>query len=216
MRKIYSKLMYAIFVCLSLTLQVFGQESKQETDVNVKYRWDVSLDLYQLFYNGGGNVMLRYMPNNKYGAYRFQIGSSHFSNRNSRTPSIDTTTNQPTIGAKYQLKGANVDIKIGYEFHKGKGRHQVFFGGDLGYSYDYGNNNYNGIGTYRNNTVALYPFIGVKYRILNRLSLSTEMTVRTLYYVQKQYDSRDNLIADDKMFAVNFVPLRLINVSYHF
>jgi hypothetical protein len=194
---------------------VCAQKNSMKIDsVPKPCKWDVSLDLYQLFYSGSGNVMIRYSPTPK-GAFRLSIGNSSIGNRKN-LQYLDSTgarLNDPYVLLK--TKGSNLSLRSGYEFHKNSGRHQLYYGLDAVFIYTYFGN-FDPVLPASIHNFGLTPFIGVKYQILNRLSLSAELSCSLSYRVLKGFNDEHRVVSKDKSYYANFEPLRFINISYHF
>ncbi|MHA4739631.1 hypothetical protein [Dyadobacter sp. MSC1_007] len=208
---------FLIFVVIISTGSVFAQSTsdtqKEPDNTGKSYKYDISLDLYQLFLNGKANVMYRYGSWEK-GAFRVQLGASNWGRRENNSSKFDTIPDPS--GSKFIYKSGYIDFKVGYEFHKSINKHQIFYGSDIGYSHYFANNNQINNGVLRNNTISLSPFFGLKYRILPRLSASIELALSLDYYVQRAFSHQDVQLSEDKQLSVSFIPLRFLNVSYHF
>lgn len=148
------------------------------------------------------------------GAFRVQLEASNWDRRENNSSKFDTIPGP--AGSKFIYKAGSVNFGAGYEFHKSKNKHQIFYGSDIGRGHYFANNNQANNGVLRNNTITISPFFGVKYRILFRLSASMEMALSLDYYVQRAFSHQDVQFAEDKQLSLSFLPLRFLSVSYHF
>ncbi|MCF0075219.1 hypothetical protein LZD49_32350 [Dyadobacter sp. CY261] len=212
--KVTDSYKYAIVVlCLLLSTNSVAQEEPNNEKKTPLYKYDLSIDLYQLFSNGEATVMLRYGSWEK-GALRAQLGTSYFSNRENNSSQFDTIPQPPS--SKFKFKTGNLNLRIGYEFHKSYDKHQIFYGSDIGYGHYFADNSYINVGVAKNNKISLTPFFGVKYKIIPRLSVSMEMALSMEYFVQSQFNHLNIKQGEDKQLSISFYPLRFLNVSYHF
>jgi len=179
------------------------------------YRWDISLDIYNLF-RGYRNVMLRYAPK-KNGAYRLSI-DHHFTGYADEASYRDSITG--IVGNKshvvYKVWNYYVIAQLGYEFRKNLGRHQLFYGTDIGVDFHYLKAEAPYLYTSRRLDGGLYPFAGLKYRITDRLSISAETSISLIYHGARDYGRDSHPIMTSQRFSSYFNPLSAINVSYHF
>lgn len=159
--------------------------------------------------------MLRYSPNQK-GSIRILVGNSSVSVRNAYQ--YNDSTGKPLASLVKVLKSKNgtISTRLGYEFHLNSGRHQIYYGADLSYTYYSYNTKPITVVPYNVTDIALNPFVGVKYRILERLSASVEITGSIYRNVVKTKSLVASTEAKDKSHGFSFNPLRVINVSYHF
>ncbi|MGN7889455.1 hypothetical protein [Dyadobacter sp. 22481] len=212
--KIFFKCILALgTICTLYSPVATAQEGTKDEKKVPSYKSDISLDLYQLFSNGKANVMFRYGTWEK-GALRIQLGSSYLSNRENNSSKFDTIPDPPN--SKFKYKTGDIDVRIGYEFHKSVNKHQIFYGSDIGYTHYFANNSQVNNGVIRNNSISITPFFGLKYRILPRLSASMEMALSLNYYVQSAFSHQNVKLAEDNELSLSFFPLRFLNVSYHF
>jgi hypothetical protein len=199
---------------------VFGQatshstESKKEPNRS-EYKNELNLDLYSLLRSGTTTVMFRYAPHS-HGAYRFALGNSSASHRNAYVYS-DSSGKLNSIPMKtLDSKAVAANARVGYELRKNSGKHQLYYGLDFEFNYYSFYVKPHDILPYRNYGYSLVPFVGVKYRLLGRLSLSVEMNGSVSYRILKIRTLTGDPAAKDTYFDFAFDPLRAINVSYHF
>ncbi|MCF0050118.1 hypothetical protein LXM25_08630 [Dyadobacter sp. LJ53] len=204
---------------LWLNYQVLGQEkppekAKQTSKEFKDYKWDASLDMYYIFY-GYSTVMIRYAPKLK-GAYRLSIGhhTAGFDNDLKYVDSLDDPLNDPAL--RVSSRNYKVVAKVGYEFRKNAGKHQLIYGLDVNIAYDDLKQQNPIYHPERRFAGGLYPFVGLKYRILNRLSISAETTISIHYTKSQSFNEDGSLTYARRYFGSDFNPLSALNVSYHF
>ncbi|MCF2486895.1 hypothetical protein [Dyadobacter sp. CY347] len=204
---------------LWLSLHVYGQEKPPEITKKASkefkdFKWDASIDMYYIFY-GYSTVLLRYAPKSK-GAYRLSIGHHTAGVQEDYTfvDSAQKPLEDPAISASN--RNYNVVAKVGYEFRKNAGQHQLFYGLDVNIAYDNLKQREPIYHPERRLSGGLYPFVGLKYRILDRLSISAETTIAFNYTNWRTYTEDGYLAHSNKHFGTHFNPLSALNVSYHF
>jgi hypothetical protein len=202
---------------LWLSLHVHGQEKPPEkvkqTNKDFKdYKWDVSIGLHG-WVGAYSNLMIRYSPKSK-GAFRFSL-----ENHDSRitkdwflTDTLGNSINRPVV----KDKSFNVVAIVGYEFRRNSGKQQIFYGVDLQPSINNYTDHKQTSYPLRIYGLGLNPFIGIKYRILNRLSISAETSFSVKFEASRAHDLNDKFIRwKSKNIYTSFNPLRVINISYH-
>jgi hypothetical protein len=102
-----------LFFCVLLITKTWGQNTSREPKQLVnKYKWDVSLDMYNLMKTGDGLVMLRYKVKDE-GAIRLKLGGSISST------DVNAIVDPLNPAVKiYTQKSDNFSSALGYEFHK--------------------------------------------------------------------------------------------------
>lgn len=196
----------------------WGQNPLKNSDDFVnKYKWDVSLDTYRLFRNGGATVFFKYSSNKK-GAFRMAIEDGGANRSTFETTGLDTIS----IKGNIIRHTTNIGIVTGYEWRKSIGRHSLYCGGDISFIFRSSRTKYINYTIpqflpSRDYVINLIPFIGLKYQLFDRLSLSSEANINLGYNVRNILtpDRRD-IESSAKTLGVGFNPLRLINLSYHF
>jgi hypothetical protein len=158
--------------------------------------------------------MLRYAPDSK-GAYRFALEGGI--NRFEATFLDDTLYN-----STYIQNGANLGIRTGYEWHKNVNRHQFFYGTDVGFTFR-SNRAYwvdpqgPEFAPSRDYVFAIQPFAGIKYRLLDHLSVSAECSLNLSFLKRNILEAdKKTIVNRSKSYSGSFVPLRFLNISYHF
>ncbi|WP_439580929.1 hypothetical protein [Dyadobacter bucti] len=179
------------------------------------YKWDVSLDIYSLF-RGYRNVLLRYAPEEK-GAYRLSI-DHHFMGYADEASYRDSTTGVISNKSQvvYKVWNYYVIAQLGYEFRKNLGRHQLFYGADIGADFHYLKAEAPYSYTSRRLDCGISPFAGLKYRITDRLSISAETGISVNYHRARDDERHPHPIITSRRFSSYFDPLSAINISYHF
>lgn len=206
------EIILTLICCFVLWDTVLGQDLKPKGDPSELYKWDASLDVLNLF-KGFSGVMIRYSPGYK-GAFRFAIGNvSHV--KNEHTQYYDTTGTVPQQQL-YKRKTFNISTLLGYEWRKDYGRHQLFYGTDLGFDYNWAREYVVTLYPAKVYSMSVHPFVGLKYRISNRLSISAEALFTARYSTVKSFGPRKTVKSKGETYGFAFDPLRLINVSYHF
>ncbi|WP_019941465.1 hypothetical protein [Dyadobacter beijingensis] len=213
----------ALFISVTAALSSFAvhvshaqsaMRNTAKTDSMIQaQRWDVSIDLFRLSYGKSQSVMIRYGTWNK-GAWRLCLGNGGYSDL--KVGSEPDTLGGQTPVPDYRHKGASLDFQLGYEAHKSIKRHQLFFGSDITYQFSFGSYTYPPNGRGSISTIGLGPFVGVKYRILGRLSVSIEAQAHFAYNVQRFAPNQGTAWDDNRLLSVNFYPVHSINLSYHF
>ncbi|TLU99084.1 hypothetical protein [Dyadobacter luticola] len=178
------------------------------------FKWDASLNVYQLFRSGSGTLMLRYAPH-KNGAYRLSLGLLN-SGTNKYQVYQDSLGSPSTDPYVFRKIGRALEIQLGYERQKNVGRHQLFFGMDAQAYYSYDHSQPSMILPIRMYVLSAIPFVGIKYRILNRLSVSAETGASFSVRLYRNLDFDKNIIAKQTGYFLSFESLRVINLSYHF
>ena len=208
-------------LCLFAVLPIaesMAQHSDSPQTSSDPYKFDVSLDLYNLFYKGEAGVMLRYALSPK-GALRLRLEGSVGKTEHAG----QLTQGGPTVPLM-TYKSYVYDVALGYEFHKNRDRFQLFYGPEVSYRRQLGEFTY--YPGYANPKISppdisifrAGAFVGLKYYILKRLSVSSETHLSYSRLTNKAYDF-DNpgiLVIDSRSNFVSFTGLRFLNVSFHF
>jgi len=182
------------------------------------YKFDLSLDLYNLFVRGNAGVMLRYGQKDV-GAFRVRLSGSTGKTINSGQ-SVPSAPVVPFLTSK----STQYDASVGYEFHKNRKNFQLFFGPELSIYRLVGKNEYAtgysgpSIGRPDVRILQTGGFIGVKYFILKRLSISSETHLSYKWSTTKVYeiDITEKMIGQGESRYLSFDQLRFLNVSFHF
>ena len=202
-----------------LGADAFSQQAKKppEKAVNAKlpFKWDVSLNLYPLIRSGHLGFLIRYSPNQR-GAFRLAFDNVQFGKTKSTQyigvidgPRLDTIrVTTSTFGYGTQ--------RIGYEVHFNSGQHQLYCGMDLGFFFNYERHNPGIAHTSRMYQLSANPFVGLKYRVLDRLSLSAELSGQLLYQLRSVIAHNRETMSDNKLWALSVESSHFFNISYHF
>jgi hypothetical protein len=204
---------------LGLILGLFPKTQAQsalssKNDLVNTYQWDVSLDLYRLLRFNNPVVMVRYAPNDR-GAYRFSIGDDTGGRRFRQFFDNQLAVDEKTRGFL---------ISSGYEWHKNRNRHQLYYGADLELGHQYvkqkifvsTTGEFAPSSSYQING---YAFVGIKYRITKELSLSMEGAIRPGYslHLLKSIDGTGSKnFGVGHTFNLGIIPINHLNISYHF
>ena len=129
---------------------------------------------------------LTYRRHFKLGNIRFAIGGN-FTNRDQEVGSAYSATD-------FHYKTNAINVRVGWEFFNNLGkRWQVYYGIDFKQAYSYTQDDVNGYdGSYaygyksKYQTYGLSPLLGFKFKILKRLSISTEASFM-VYMQQREY-----------------------------
>ncbi|KAA0991515.1 hypothetical protein [Dyadobacter aurulentus] len=202
-----------------LGMNAFCQQATKppEKAVNAKlpFKWDLTLHLVPHLLNGNVGFMARYSPNQK-GAFRLAIDNVEFGKTKSAQyigvidgPRLDTIR-VTTVKYGYGRQ------RIGYEIHFNSERHQLYSGVDLGFAYNYERHNPGLAYSARKHDFSAHPFVGVRYRLLNRLSLSAELSGELKYQRQSLIAHNRDTISKDELWAITIDSIHLLNISYHF
>jgi hypothetical protein len=184
--------------------------SNKKNEINIGY-----FNLFEL--NSINNFGIGYKCVMGNGAFR--IGTSFYYNYSDRS---DNSYNN------YQSTQKSITIfpRIGYEFRQNYNRIIVYYGFDLcGSIGEYMNKNYYS-GTYNskevitNSGIGLSPFIGVKFFINKRISISTETSFNFMYSCEKSksstiYDTHVNE-TDTRSIIAKLSPLGIVSINFHF
>jgi len=198
-----------------LNYQAQGQEKPPEkTKTPVKefkdYKWDASIGVNN-WGLGYSNLMLRYAPKLK-GAYRFSI-ENHNSSVGKDHYYADSSGNAV---AHRIMKNFQAVTSLGYEFRRNKGRHQIFYGTDLQFSFRTSDDRMRDFYPNRAFAFGIHPFVGIKYRILNRLSVSGETTLLFDYNIEQAFGSSKHVKTSNRSyFSTYYNAIQIINVTYH-
>lgn len=205
---------------LWLSYGVQGQDQKKPPEtaksskVPIDYKWDASVDMYHIFW-GYGIIMLRYAPN-KNGAYRFVINNINIGKRKDQqySDSLGNLNNEPlTI---YKRKSYDLSVQAGYEFHRTSVRHQIFYGLDMDFYGNFFDEDPASIVQSRIYNFGIIPFAGLKYRIIDRLSVSAELSCSLRYNLVTGFNEHKIKVHKGQSWDFSFNSLRVINLSYHF
>lgn len=203
---------------IGISNTLYSQESRLAKDSLQIFNWEASIDLYGLIRNGEGKVYLKY-ANRPNSAYRISIlgGISN----TSAEDKFDLNGNSQN--GKYVERGNSFGLSLGHEWRKNKKKHQLYFGVELdlyrsqqshSYPFDWQGPK---VGSYQIYRIGILPFVGVKYHLTNRLSISSECSLDFSHAVNKNLRFNSNeVISIGKSTGIYFKPFRLINVSYHF
>ena len=191
MKKIFLTLTLA-----SLLLSGFAQDSLRTKPRNNEFGIDatgfikqfisLSISEYPQYYSP--TYYLTYRRHFKPGNIRFAIGGNYSSR--DLSPAFAGDTN------KYRAKSSGLDTRVGWEFYNNLGkRWQVYYGIDFTVSYSYSKNDapywnggYANGSESRIQTYGLSPLLGFKFKILKRLSISTEASF--IIYMQQTENRR--------------------------
>ena len=149
-------------------------------------------------------------------AYRFVINNISVGKRKDQqyTDSLGNPANDPlTI---FKKKSCNLSVQAGYEFHRTSGRHQIFYGFDMDFYGNFFDEHPASIMQSRIYNLGLIPFAGLKYRIVDRLSLSAEVGCSLRYNLINGFSENKIKVHKGQSWDFSFNSLRLINLSYHF
>lgn len=201
-------------------INTFAQTDKRAENFKNVYHWDVSLDMYNLLKSGNPAVLLRWKPQKLRGAFRLGLGLD-----TGKTKTEVDTNNSGTLQHLYTQNGQNsYSLRFGYEFQKPSKRFVLFYGPELYYlreklDIDYAPN-YQGarISTpIVTNQYNLRGLVGVRYFILDRLSVSSETMLNAGLQRRKSYNTATSdwgAITTD--LYLKFYSLYALNVSFHF
>jgi hypothetical protein len=105
-------------------------------------------------------------------------------------------------------------LQIGKEWQKQIGRFQLLYGMDIEHQFEYRKDDllFPQIGSTNIHRVALNPFLGVKFFIDARFSLSFESTW-SFFYTRGKRKQKQLSYSD---FATNIFPVYAVNFSYYF
>ncbi|WP_149241885.1 hypothetical protein [Dyadobacter sp. 32] len=206
------EIILTLICCFVLGNTVSGQGLKAQKDSLVLFKWDVSLDVLNLF-KGYRGVMIRYAPGSR-GAFRLAISSlSHSTDEHFQY--YDTTGTVPQHQL-YKRKTFNLSTLLGYERRKDYGRHQLFYGMDIGVDYNWAREYIVTLYPAKVYSIGVHPFVGLKYRVSNRLSISAEALFTAQRKIVKNFGPRNIVASKSNSYGFALDPLRLINISYHF
>ncbi|MCF2493596.1 hypothetical protein [Dyadobacter chenhuakuii] len=200
---------------LWLSIHVYGQEKPPETTKKASkefkdYKWDASIGLIG-WVGSFGNLMIRYAPKSK-GAYRFSL-ENYDSSSGKDYYYADSAGN----AVPYRLMdNFNAAATLGYEFRRNSGKHQLFYGADFQFSYHKSHDQR--YDPFPNQTYGfgLNPFAGIKYRIINRLSISAETALIFKYNIEQTlHADKETTRSRTRYFNTYFNAVRIINVTYH-
>ncbi len=205
---------------LWLSYDVQGQDQKKPPEtaksskVPIDYKWDASVDMYHLF-RGHSNVMIRYAPRKK-GAYRLGIADHLFGRGKDVFYRDSTGVIHDTVKMVHKMRYYYVVAKVGYEFRKKAGKHQLFYGTDIKFTFHRDRSEPPAFDHPKTFECGLYPFVGFNYRISDRLSVSSEMAVSLSYKRYWSYDPDNRPLTASQSLNSLFDPLSAINITYHF
>ncbi|MCF2500896.1 hypothetical protein [Dyadobacter chenhuakuii] len=202
---------------LWLSIHVYGQEKPPETTKKASkefkdYKWDVNIGLHG-WVGAFSNLMIRYSPKQK-GAFRFSL--ENHDSRKTKDWFLTDTLGNPIDRPVVKDESFNVVAIVGYEFRRNSGKQQIFYGVDLQPSINNYTDHKQTSYPLRIYGLGLNPFIGLKYRILNRLSVSAETSFSVKLEASRAHDLNDNFVRwKSKNIYTSFNPLKVINISYH-
>lgn len=175
----------------------------------------LTLHLIPQLLNGHVGFMVRYSPNQK-GAFRLAIDNIEFGKI--RVTQYTGTIDGPRLDTILiaNIKYGYGQQRIGYEVHFNSERHQLYSGVDLGFEYNYERHNPGLAYSARKYKFSAHPFVGVKYRLLNRLSLSAELGGALTYKRHSLIAHNRDIVSKDELWAFTMDSIHLLNISYHF
>ncbi|MCE7061345.1 hypothetical protein [Dyadobacter sp. CY343] len=212
-------LLLAFLTICWLGADAFSQQTtkppEKAVDAKLPFKWDVTLKLYPLIATGHMGIMTRYSPNEK-GAFRLAFENIEFGKTKSvqyivvvdgpRLDTVRVTTSK--FGYGYQ--------RIGYEIHFNSGRHQLYCGMDLGFAFAYDRYNPADARGSRRYDLSANPLVGLKYRVLDRLSLSAELAGSLAYHHRSLIAHNRDIINENMMWTISLDNFYMFNISYHF
>ncbi|WP_439556017.1 hypothetical protein [Dyadobacter sp.] len=212
-------LFLAVLTFCLLGTDAFGQQAtkppEKAGDAKLPFKWDLSLNMYPLVKTGRLGFLIRYSPNQK-GAFRLSFDNVQFGKTKSAQyigvidgPRLDTIrVTTSTFGYGTQ--------RIGYEVHFNSDQHQLYCGMDLGFFFYYERHNPGIAHTSRMYKLSANPFVGLKYRVLDRLSLSAELSGQLVYQLSSVIAHNRETMSDNKLWALSIESSHFFNISYHF
>ena len=213
--------------------------------INRKYKTEVGIDMSQIFQKNPGTALILKIKNNRgrfidlrsAKNYRIQLGI------NGSIPVSESSTPGDTAFIFYSSKPAstfNVNLMFGKEKVNFYGKFNFYYGFDVGPYYECYNSGYMAYtypygGGYSGSTqresrkagVAIFPFIGAKYRISEHLSASIESGFVFSYFMSKAVilsvpnitspDNKTSTLATEKVSGFDFSIkyLRFLTLNYH-
>lgn len=210
-----------ILLSVALFMISFNINAQESDNVKVKPN-ELSFGFYNVFQLTGTNrIGIIYKRSFSKGALR--IGSSF---------SVSNSTSENEDQYSRDSKSNYFAPRLGYEFHQNIKNWLLFYGADLQYSYSYNSQKTDYIGnsymnssesTYKSNRIGLRPFVGVKYKINNKFSITTETGILASYNTSENTEIQSFEINPDEEnttkstgFSALLEPLGLVSLNFHF
>lgn len=206
-------LLLLFFFKIGLEDTLAQSSNHQNKTFENSYRWNTSLDVYNLFKSGTPSVLIRYNHKDK-GAYRLKLEGSI---SRSKVKGLDTT-GVITLNSNQDEFGAS----IGYQWHRASAKHSLIYGADFKYFYRfhrtfYSDNHPSSFVPSRYQALSVSPFIGFNYFITRRLSISAETSLSFSRTKLENLEPDLKSVANETtIFGISYNPLSVINISYHF
>lgn len=205
------KIVFIVLLWVSFA-QVFAQDSLQKTR-----KWEVALNFRQIIslnYNPAALFLKKHLPNNRAWRLRFAVNYQNTKHSLNLTPNNEST---------------QFNMALGHEWQKPFGKFQIFYGTDLegnlqkNRTASYLTTNYN-VQYFNNINIDNFYFVGIKYFIHPRLSVSAENFIFDIKYVTQKNNTEyfvQNLLthADNSnyvSYSVWFFGSSFFNLSYYF
>ncbi|MDO1451705.1 hypothetical protein Q0590_35860 [Rhodocytophaga aerolata] len=217
--------MICLLLCLGWQLQ--AQEKEENSREVERYTWDIGTDLLFLINKNvvPPSLFVRWNreKDNKLSAYRFRLGADFAQHLNPNK--IDTSW----AGSSFKKTAFTLFSSVGKEWQKQFNQFQLFYGADVFLQYTY--EVYEGAILFgkdyyprnRNLITGISPFVGMKFFIHSRISLSAEAHANMAYNSMAihSFDAVANPPTPSKLTANFFQlrfnqPLYVFQLSYHF
>lgn len=193
---------------------VEAQQTLKKEEFSIPYKWNLNLDIYTLLKNGTPNLMLKYSINEG-GAFRFKLEGGI---SKSKFDGLDSLYVYRPVTSNYNKFGTS----LGYQWHKKSDRHMFFYGVDARYLYQYNRTYYTdtntySVGPYISNTFSISPFIGLNYYLSKRIAISVETNLSfSKALIKNLQNDKKTIVSKNDVKGIEFNPLNVINLSYHF
>lgn len=220
--------MWMLGLLLGFSWQLLAQEKEENSREIERYSWDIGTDLLFLINKNvvPPSVFVRWNreKDNQLSAYRFRLGADFAQHLNPNK--IDTSWAGNT---GFKKTAFTLFSSVGKEWQKQFNQFQLCYGADLFLQYSrevyetailFGEDYYP---RYRNLTTGISPFVGMKFFIHSRISLSAEAHMNIaynsmgmdLFYAAANPPTNKKTTAN--FFQVRFnQPLYVLQLSYHF
>ncbi len=218
------------FLMLSACAPASAQQLNTNKPFKNTYKWDASLDMYNLIRSGNTSFLLRYAPDPQKFAYRLELGWANVHHHNLHR--IDDSTGISVSHHLFERNNANFQVGAGVEFRKTKERVQLFYGPSVSYRRQSGKLSYSSdfpdigsIPSSRYQGLRLNALAGVRYFVAKQVAVSMESNVNFYYLFNRVYTGpakqdgdvvTNSLSTKSSEFGFEFNPLTQLNISIFF
>ncbi|MGL4631333.1 MAG: hypothetical protein ACRCVT_09020 [Leadbetterella sp.] len=138
---------------------------------------------------------------------------------------MEQNLDDPT-GTKYFITNFSISPRVGYEFHDDFKKFQLIYGMDIRHAYSLYKQERSSVFAGEDSQViderkslGLSPFIGLRYRINKRISITTETSFEFLYnrsLNKTRYSDDQDIQTTLKGFSTRMNPLGIFSFNIHF